>query len=98
MFYYNNVPFLSFGVDAMSKLIGEPIKVHQTKDSMVTASIWKKRLYWIDEVIGWWREPSDLCNGTAMRLFIRVNARNSSTGTYELYKLGEERFLHRLLD
>ena len=98
MFYSNNVPFLSFGVDAMSKLIGAPIKVHQTKDSMVTAFIWKKRPYWIDEVIGWWQEPSDLWNGTAIRLFIRVNARNSSAGTYELHKLGEEWLLHRLLD
>jgi hypothetical protein len=33
-----------------------------------------------------------------MRLFIRVVARNSSTGTYELYRIGEEWFLHRILD
>jgi len=82
----------------MSKLIGEPIKVHQNKDSTITAFIWRKRLYRIDEFIGWWREPSEWWNGKSMRLFLRVNARNSRIGTYELYKLGKEWFLHRVLD
>ena len=82
----------------MSKLIGEPIKVHQNKDSAITAFIWRKRLYNVLEVIGWWREPSEWWNGKAIRLFIRVNARNSSTGTYELHKFGEGWFLHRVLD
>jgi hypothetical protein len=82
----------------MSKLIGEPIKAHQNKDSMITAFIWRKRLYRVLEVIGWWREPSDWWNGKGIRLFIRVNAENSSIGTYELYKLGEGWFLYRVLD
>lgn len=82
----------------MSKLIGEPVKVHQNKESMITAFIWRKRLYRVLEVIGWWREPSDWWNTKAMRLFIRVNAKNSSTGTYELYSLGEQWFLSRVLD
>lgn len=82
----------------MSKLIGEPIKVYQKKDSLITAFIWRKRLYRILEVVGWWREPSEWWNGKAMRLFVRVNARNSSTGTYELYKLGDQWFLSRVLD
>jgi hypothetical protein len=82
----------------MSKLIGEPIKVHQNKDSMITAFIWRKRLYRVLEVIGWWREPSEWWNAKAMRLFIRVNAKKSSTGTYELYRLGEQWFLSRVLD
>ena len=82
----------------MSKLIGEPIRVHQNEDDTVDAFIWRKRLYRVTEVIGWWREPSEWWNGKAMRLFMRVNARSSSTGTYELYKLGEAWFLSRVLD
>ena len=82
----------------MSKLIGETIKVHQDKDSMITAFIWRKRLYRVLEVIGWWREPSDWWNDETIRLFVRVNAKNSSTGSYELYKLGEEWFLSRVFD
>ena len=82
----------------MSKLIGEPIKVHQNEDSTVTAFIWRKRLYRVLEVLGGWREPSEWWNGKAIRLFIRVNARNSSTGTYELSNLGEEWFLSKVLD
>ena len=82
----------------MSKLIGEPIKVHQNQDSMITAFIWRKRLYKILEVIGWWREPAEWWNGKAIRLFVRVNAWNSSIGTYELYRLGGEWFLHGVID
>ncbi len=82
----------------MSKLIGEPIIVHQDSNSMVTAFIWRKRLYRVLEVIGWWREPSEWWNGKAMRLFLRVNAKNSSVGTYELYKRGEGWFLSRVFD
>ena len=82
----------------MSKIIGEPIKVHQKKDSMLTAFIWRKRLYRVIDVLNWWREPAEWWNGKAMRLFLRVTARNSSTGTYELYRLGEAWFLSRVLD
>jgi hypothetical protein len=84
----------------MSKLIGEPVKVHEDKDSVMTAFIWRKRLYRVLEVAGWWREPSEWWSGKVMRLFIRVNAKNSrtGTGTYELYKLGEQWFLSRVID
>ena len=82
----------------MSKLIGEPIKVHQNKDTMITAFIWRKRLYRVLEVLGWWREPSDWWNGKSVRFFIRVDAKNSSIGTYELCKLGKVWFLSRVLD
>ena len=82
----------------MSKLIDEPVKIHQSKDFGITAFIWRRRLYRVLEVIGWWREPSEWWNGKAMRLFVRVNAKNSSIGSYELYKLGEEWFLDRVLD
>ena len=82
----------------MSKLIGEPIKVHEDKDSMVASFIWRKRLYHVFEVIGWWREPPEWWNGKAIRLFVRVNAKSSSVGTYELYKLGKAWFLSKVLD
>jgi len=82
----------------MSKLIGEPIRVHLDKDSMPVAFIWRKRLYSVVELIGWWREPSDWWGGKAVRFFIRVNARNNSIGTYELYRLGEAWFLHKAFD
>lgn len=82
----------------MAKLIGEPVKAQINKDSMLTAFIWRKRLYRVVEVLGWWREPSEWWSGKAMRFFVRVNAKNSSVGTYELYQLGERWFLHRVLD
>ncbi len=82
----------------MAKLIGEPVKAQINKDSMLTAFIWRKRLYRVVEVLGWWREPSEWWSGKAMRFFVRVNAENSSVGTYELYQLGERWFLHRVLD
>jgi hypothetical protein len=82
----------------MSKLIDEPVKVHQGNDSRISAFIWRRRLYRVLDVVAWWREPSQWWDGKAMRLCIRVNAQNSSTGTYELYKLGEKWFLYRVLD
>ena len=82
----------------MTKLIGEPVKANTNKDSMLTAFIWRKRLYRVVEVLGWWREPSEWWNGKPVRFFVRVNAKNSSTGTYELYQLGGGWFLHRVLD
>jgi len=82
----------------MSKLIGEPIKVHQTKDFNLNAFLWRKRLYRVDEIISWWREPSEWWNGKSIRFFVRLIATNSSTGTYELFKLGKEWFLHRVFD
>ena len=82
----------------MSKLIDEPIKVHKKKDSTITAFIWRKRIYRVLEVIHWWREPSKWWNEEAIRHFVRVTAKNSRTGIYELYKLGEEWFLSRVLD
>jgi len=82
----------------MSKLIGEPIRVHLDRDSMPLAFIWRKRLYRVVEVIGWWREPSDWWMGKAVRFFVRVNARNTSIGTYELCRLGEAWFLYKAFD
>lgn len=82
----------------MAKLIGEPVRVHVSKDSMLSDFIWRKRLYKVVAVLSWWREPAEWWNGKAMRFFVRVNAKNSSVGTYELYRLGKEWFLSRVLD
>ena len=82
----------------MSKLIGEAITVHSNKDSAPTAFIWRKRLYTIVKVLSWWREPSAWWQDKAVRLFLRVNARSTSTGTYELYRLDGNWYLHRILD
>ena len=82
----------------MVKLIGEPVKVHPKESSLITAFIWRKRLYRVVEVINWWREPVDWWNGNTMRFFIRVVATNSSTGAYELYRMGDSWFLSRVLD
>jgi hypothetical protein len=82
----------------MSRLIGEPIKVHLNKDDLVSAFIWRKRLYRVEDTLDWWREPGEWWRGREARFFQRVNAGNSSTGTYELYRLGEQWFLHRVLD
>ncbi len=82
----------------MSKLIGEPIRVHLDKDSIPAAFIWRKRLYRVVEVIGWWREPSEWWMGKTVRFFVRVNAQNTSIGTYELCRLGEAWFLYKAFD
>jgi hypothetical protein len=82
----------------MSKIIGEPVRVHAKEESEITAFIWRKRLYRINEVIGWWREPDEWWKGRAARFFVRVTATNSGTGNYELYRLGKEWFLHKVLD
>lgn len=82
----------------MSKLIGEAIKVHLDKDDLVDAFIWRKRLYRVEDTLGWWREPAEWWRGKQVRFFLRVNARDPGTGTYELYRLGERWFLHRVLD
>ncbi|MFC2045183.1 DUF6504 family protein [Chloroflexota bacterium] len=82
----------------MSKLIGEPVRVHENKDELPDAFIWRKRLYRVEEVIGWWREPAQWWQDRNTRFFIRVSARNSNPGAYELYRLGEQWFLHKVLD
>jgi hypothetical protein len=82
----------------MTKLIGDPIKVHLDKDLLPDAFIWRKRVYRVTEVLSWWREPAEWWKGQKMRFFIRVNANNTSIGTFELSRLGESWFLDRLYD
>ncbi|MFC1952356.1 DUF6504 family protein [Chloroflexota bacterium] len=83
----------------MSKLIGEPVKVHiKEKESIMTAFIWRKKLYHVNQVLSWWREPDEWWYGKSIRFFVRVEATGSDTGAYELYRLGKQWFLSRILD
>ena len=82
----------------MTKLIGEPIKVHLNKEALPDAFIWRKRVYRVIEILSWWREPAEWWKGEAMRFFVRVNAQNASIGTYELCRLGNSWFLDRGFD
>lgn len=47
----------------MSRLVGEPVRAHVKDNSVITAFIWRKRLYQVEEVLDWWREPSEWWNG-----------------------------------
>jgi hypothetical protein len=85
-------------MEKMSKLIGEPVRVHTDKDSVPTAFIWRRRVYRVLEVLGWWREPADWWHDKAPRFFVRVTASSASAGTYELCQLGDSWFLQRVLD
>ena len=82
----------------MARLIGEPVETHTDRDEIPDAFIWRKRLYRVVEVLSCWQEPVDWWNEKPPRFFVRVNARNTSDGTYELYRLGDGWFLHRVLD
>ena len=82
----------------MSKLIGEPVKIYENKDKLPDAFIWRKRFYRVEEVVGWWREPAQWWQNSSTSFFVRVIARNAVPGDYELYRLGEQWFLHKVLD
>ena len=82
----------------MSKLINAQIEVYGSRNSRISAFVWRKRLYRILGVIGWWREPSRWWDGEQVRLFIRVNAKSYSFGIYELCRDKEAWFLSRVLD
>ena len=43
----------------MSKLVEEPVKVQQTKDSMITTFMLRSRLYLVVDMSSWLREPSE---------------------------------------
>ena len=82
----------------MSKLIVEPIRFHINSGQTKISFIWRKRLYKVENILSWWREPAEWWNGEPVRCFLRVNARNSSVGTYELFKDDNNWFLYRVLD
>jgi hypothetical protein len=86
----------------MAKLINEPVKVHGQEALSLKAFVWRRRFYRVREVINWWRQPASW-DRSETPLFLRVNATSGytlagSTGTYELCRLGEEWFLHRVID
>ena len=82
----------------MSKLIIEPILIHLDDNKTKMSFIWRKKLYRVDDILSWWREPAEWWNGEPIKCFLRVNARNSSVGTYELFKDDKNWFLYRVLD
>jgi len=97
MFYIMVITFI-LEVNHMSRLIDEHIEIQKEQSSMITAFTWENRFYKVIGILNWWREPAEWWNGELTRLFLRVNARNHSMGTYELYRLGEAWFIHKVLD
>jgi len=82
----------------MVKLINEPIQVYEPVKNKIRAFIWRKRLYSVIEIIGWWREASSWWDNEPLRFFIRVQASNYSQGTYELCRIEKQWYMHRVLD
>jgi len=82
----------------MSKLIIEPILIHLDDNKTKMSFIWRKKLYQVEDILSWWREPAEWWDGESVKYFLRVNARNSSVGTYELSKDDKNWFLYRVLD
>lgn len=81
----------------MTRLINEPVKVHMK--SALSAFIWRKRIYRVDEILSQWREPSQWWNYENLRTFVRVSANHGSVkGIYELYNLGPDWFVHKVID
>jgi hypothetical protein len=84
-------------VNRVTKLIDESVAIQKNGHRIVSFR-WRGRFYRVNNVIGWWREPVEWWNGKTIRLFVRVSATNSRIGTYELYKLAEGWFIHRVID
>ena len=82
----------------MSKLVMEPVQVHINGNRNKMSFIWRRRLYRVRNILSWWREPAEWWHGETVRCFLRVNAGNSNTGTYELCKDDGNWFLYRVLD
>jgi hypothetical protein len=82
----------------VSKLINEPIIVHISKASVLTAFIWRRRHYTVSETFSSWWEPSRWWDDEPLRFLIRVAATNRATGIYELCRLDGSWFLHRVFD
>ena len=82
----------------VSKIINEPITAHVNSNSVLTAFIWRRRLYRVIDILSCWREPSEWWNRESVRLLVRVTAVDNATGVYELCKIDADWFLSRLLD
>ena len=85
------------GDTTVTKLINEPVKIHGKDELSPYAFTWRKRRYQIIEIMNWWRQPAPW-DRNAIYFFLRVNANNGSTGTYELCRIGDDWFLHRVID
>jgi hypothetical protein len=82
----------------VSRLIDEPITVHVTRSSVLSAFIWRRRLYRVNGVLGWWREPGKWWKGETVRLFVRVSAAHGTEGTYELCRIDGTWYMYKVLD
>ena len=82
----------------MTKNINEPISVYLNKDSILSAFIWRKRLYKVLDIISSWWEVADWWEGQPECLMLRVFARQNVLGTYELCNNGSQWFLFRVID
>jgi hypothetical protein len=87
-----------YSTGTMAKLFNERITVHLNEHKKLDAFVWRRRVYKVEEVLSWWREPSAWWDGEPIRLFARIIARNSHEGIYEIYRAGSNWFLDRLLD
>ena len=86
------------GGGKVPRVVDEPISVYINKKSVLSAFIWRKRFYRVSGVLCWWREPSAWWNQEPVRLLIRITARRSVTGIYELCRKGADWFMHRVID
>jgi hypothetical protein len=82
----------------MAKLINEPIDVYRPSKHQIGAFIWRKRLYKVLEVLCWWREASSWWDNEPLRYYVRVNAKTHVVGIYELCKIRDKWYLHKVLD
>jgi len=82
MYYYNVIP-LPFGELWMSKIIGEPVKVHENKDALPDAFIWRKCLYRVEEVVGWsYRQQFPNMQTTSLGRDLTYNLRLTATNSF----------------
>jgi len=82
----------------MSKLINEPIVTHESGPDIVSAFIWRKRVYRVQEILSRWHEPGKWWDNEPVRHYYRVSAENTSSGVYELCNIDGKWFLHRVID
>ena len=82
----------------MPRVINEPIDVYINRSSMLSAFIWRKRIYRVIGVLCWWREPAEWWNLEPVRFVFRITACRGVTGIYELARLGADWFIQRIVD
>lgn len=82
----------------MPRVINEPITVYVSGSSVLSAFIWRRRLYRVVSLLCCWREPAEWWNREPVRFVFRISARRGVTGIYELARLGADWFMHRVVD